>query len=542
MKKNGLKINTETKKVKKTKKIVIGKKLCLSLLFIFLLFLPLSTAAAQKAYISSDEIQYYTCIVNKYLNPNMERFLVSLQNELMRENNEDMDNISKNLESVRRGGSGSGFVYVDKKGNNYIITNYHVIVGAYRLSATFENKEGKRTTYTNLTVLNVDEYGDLAILAFPNGQKPFKQGLTLNTTPLKDATDVFAAGYGGMFNEPKWGLAKGSIINAHIRPPGMEDWYIQHGAAINPGNSGGPLIVDITKKGRFTVAGINTFYISDRQGSNFAIPSEKVTTFINNSLVQINQETALKKRIDDFIALLVKSNSDYVYEKLSSFLSSSMISRDPAGALQTLLNSGAEEEIVNKISGKVINDPVICIGWAVAFNQIEIYTYKKNKNVKPELLSIESNNFGGYTARFLISGYPYKSDWVIEYGSWKMDDFAEDSGEYNDYPLFATPLPLGKNVIYSFSSALDYDWYVLDLPKSGKLTVWTDGTTSTQLILYYDPTTKESRDRTIVGSGRSIARSVNVLFQDNVKAGKIYIIVRPGNNNKGEYTLCTKLE
>ncbi|GBU26986.1 hypothetical protein R84B8_00502 [Treponema sp. R8-4-B8] len=48
MKKNGSKINTETKEVKKTTEIVTGKKLCLSLLFIFLLFLPFSTAAAQN--------------------------------------------------------------------------------------------------------------------------------------------------------------------------------------------------------------------------------------------------------------------------------------------------------------------------------------------------------------------------------------------------------------------------------------------------------------------------------------------------------------
>jgi S1-C subfamily serine protease len=49
-----------------------------------------------------------------------------------------------------KGVTGSGFVIADEEGTNYIVTNYHVIARASRLSITFERHDGFRKGYDNL--------------------------------------------------------------------------------------------------------------------------------------------------------------------------------------------------------------------------------------------------------------------------------------------------------------------------------------------------------------------------------------------------------
>jgi hypothetical protein len=70
---------------------------------------------------------------------------------------------------------------------------------------------------------------------------------------------------------------------------------------------------------------------------------------------------------------------------------------------------------------------------------------------------------------------------------WYIDIFREDDGEYNDYSDLATPHPLGKKVKYTFASPIDYDWYVLDIPRAGRLSVYTEGNSDPMIELYRDP-------------------------------------------------------
>ncbi len=140
--------------------------------------------------IETNDIRDYVCIVNRSLHPNIERFITAFQDVLISDGDKDFDDIAMYFESIKRGGFGSGFVYVDNKGFNYIITNYHVIAGAYRLSVTFETENLEKRTYLNLSVLYADEQADLAILAFPDGQRPFTQGIPLSATPLRSGMDA----------------------------------------------------------------------------------------------------------------------------------------------------------------------------------------------------------------------------------------------------------------------------------------------------------------------------------------------------------------
>jgi hypothetical protein len=320
----------------------------------------------------------------------------------------------------------------------------------------------------------------------------------------------------------------------------MSGWYIQHDAPINPGNSGGPLLIaDRNSPFGYSVAGINTFYLSERQGSNFAIPSEKVLGFINDTFAHKDRQEALRNQVDSFISLLEKSRDRYVYNELFSFLSDSFVSLNPAVIVKDLERYDNTERILEKIK----EDPVIGIGWAVAHNQIEMYIYRKNRDIQVDLISIEPNNYGGYSANMLISNYPYRTEWVWEYGTWKLEDFTEDDGEYNDYPDFATILPLGKKLIYSLSSQLDHDWYILEVPRAGKLTVWTEGNSDPQISLFYDPSTEESRTRTLIGRNDDISQTdLNARVSENVRAGKVYIWVRMAGGKQRVYTICTELE
>ena len=524
------------KKAKKSKKLFYRLFFVLTtLLFLQLLAIPLSAQGT----INSKDIKDYICIVNSYLHPNMERYCNTLIRECIESGSEGLDDYALRLEQIKRGNRGSGFVYLDKKGNNYIITNYHVIVGAYRLSVTFENEKGEQLPpFQNLSVLNVNEEWDLAILTFPNGQKPFKRGLSLSSAILRSGSAVVAAGYPGMSGIPVWNFYPGSVGNAHITPPRERDWFIQHNASINPGNSGGPLLIEDSKSPiKYSVVGINTFIRKDlEQGANFAIPNERIEAFIKSSF---EQTIPLKNRLDAFMNLMVKStSSEATYQQLSSFLSSTMINADPMNVALEL----SKDDGLSPIMDKVVEDPITGIAWGVAYIQIENLIYRKAhrtlaQRTNPEVISNVSNNMGGYTVRLIVNGYPYRTEWIKEYGTWKLDVFEEDDGEYNDVYQLATTHPLGKRIIYSFSSSIDYDWYMLDIPKAGRLTVRTEGNTD-PLIILHDAQVKE------IGRDDKSGNGNNALLSLNVPAGKLYVLVRMSTRpvaRPGEYILLAEL-
>jgi S1-C subfamily serine protease len=542
-----------TKSTKKTKKNGIHFFAVTVLMLVSMLFLQCATTGSTPAEpyptIDSNDIRDYVCLVNNYLHPNVERYIDTLIKAFIEEGDEDSDDYARLLEYTKRGGTGSGFVYVDSRGNNYIITNYHVIVGSYRLGITFESEDGEKVVFKNLSILNVDESGDLAILAFPDGQRPFKKGIPLATARVRSGNRVAAAGYpGGIASVPTWALTFGEIANPNVTPEDEEYSYIQHAADINPGNSGGPLLIaDESSPFKYSVVGVNTLTILNRPSANFAIPLERVQAFIQGSFTQTDERTALQNRITAFMGLLERAaTSEFVYRDLSSLMSSTMINANPLQAVYDLPN-GADT-----IIEKVKYDPAVGISWAVAYNQIESQTYNKAQRQLaqkglPELLSVEPNNTGGYMSMLLVSGYPYRAEWVRDYGTWKLDDFIEDDGEYNDYYDLATPHPMGKKVIYSLSSARDYDWYTLEIPRAGRLTVRTEGNIDPEIDVYYDPSVRSNMERPIGSDDDYQGRGYNALVQADVRAGTVYIRVRSAggvtlNENNREYILLAGLD
>ena len=145
---------------------------------------------------------------------------------------------------------GTGFVI---SSDGKIVTNYHVIEGAYSADITINNKK-----YTISSILAYDANIDLAIL------KVNATGLTAATVcknPVSVGATVYAIGSSrGMTNT----YSQGIITYADRVVDGVS--HVQHDASITHGNSGGPLVNVYGE-----VIGINTWGISDSQNLNFAV-------------------------------------------------------------------------------------------------------------------------------------------------------------------------------------------------------------------------------------------------------------------------------
>ena len=174
--------------------------------------------------------------------------------------------------------TGSGVVL---SRNGYLVTNSHVVEGAWSIQVLFHDSKT-----LSAQVVGADKLSDLAVLRVDaNDLVPAEFG---NDTALRVGDSVVAIGdplgialRGTMTN----GIV--SAINRDIRTGGRTMTLIQTNAALNSGNSGGPLINCYGQ-----VVGINTMKIGDNmntagvEGLGFAIPSTTVKEIVDQLLRQ----------------------------------------------------------------------------------------------------------------------------------------------------------------------------------------------------------------------------------------------------------------
>ncbi len=147
-------------------------------------------------------------------------------------------------------GMGTGFVYT---ADGKVITNHHVIDGAYAAQITINGK-----TYTIKKVLAADARIDLAVLSIDGTNLPHA---TLCHEPMDVGSTIYAIGSSrGMTNT----FSQGIITYFDRQVDGVS--HIQHDASITNGNSGGPLVNAYGE-----VIGVNTWGIADSQNLNFAV-------------------------------------------------------------------------------------------------------------------------------------------------------------------------------------------------------------------------------------------------------------------------------
>lgn len=163
-----------------------------------------------------------------------------------------------------RQGSGSGFV-IDRDG--FILTNYHVIEAADRITVTLADGRVFRAE-----VVGTDPAIDVALLRVP-GARDLPEAPLGNSEELRVGEWVCAIGNPlGYVHSVTVGVV--SFIGRKLFDASLDD-YIQTDAAINFGNSGGPLI-----NSRGEVIGINSAISSRASNIGFAVPINQAVAIL----------------------------------------------------------------------------------------------------------------------------------------------------------------------------------------------------------------------------------------------------------------------
>jgi len=208
-------------------------------------------------------------------------------------------------------------------GSNQIITNFHVIDGAY--SAEFYLGDD---IYEITAVLGYDEDIDIAILQV-NASNLVSANLC--SEKMSEGSEVYAfgssKGYTGTFSR--------GIVSCGSRiVDGVE--HVQHTADVSSGNSGGPIINAYGE-----VVGIHTWHLVDAQNMNFAVSiseldnvvvfepisladlyiqqygsaRDKLVLFLMNNATSESEDTIYYEEIvsDVYFALLYDTKTDELF-------------------------------------------------------------------------------------------------------------------------------------------------------------------------------------------------------------------------------------
>ncbi len=209
--------------------------------------------------------------------------------------------------------SGSGFVFMNSKGECVVMTNKHVVNKTKLVDIVFENADGKKKEYKGCAVVDTAKANDIAIVRLP---KDFDCSLALpmHKSNAKDGDEVFSAGYPAIGDKPVWQFAKGIVSNSKIR---MEDlgysdtvMAIQHTAAIDGGSSGGPLLMKIGDN--YEVVGMNTWSARRRQTTNLSLFVNDLKDFADKTDMTQKANTidasqaSLEKEVEKFSTHLRK--------------------------------------------------------------------------------------------------------------------------------------------------------------------------------------------------------------------------------------------
>lgn len=357
-------------------------------------------------------------------------------------------------EFIEKGSSGSGFVYVASDGKNYIITNRHVIADANTSSISFQDENGDETrVYTGLKILAASADLDLAILAFPNDERPFEKGFTFSDTKLKDGDSVYTAGYPGLLGNPAWQFGAGIITNANSKVPEMINPeysnVIQHSAQVDAGNSGGPLLIK-NANDEYEVVGVNTWKISNRQSANFSIPASTASKFINdvlsgNKVALKSPEDAIMEQAVELQKVLNKFN--VTFEEITNFISIDFIEQEGKQIFDYTYNRCSVDNRNTLKEILVHYSPIMCMRYAIAwyvFNEFHKDEYTddvfQKQSVKelpeiPEPIKYEDSDIW-YTSFYLAYTHTYaKNEWCYTNGGWGLSAFKKMGRSQLENPI-----------------------------------------------------------------------------------------------------------
>jgi S1-C subfamily serine protease len=171
-----------------------------------------------------------------------------------------------------------------------LVTNAHVVRSANDLRVSlFQAGNGDEAAELTLlaTILAADDRADLALLSVAADALAARGTLPAAVRRLR-----LASGPASELPQGEEVLAEGSplglkrtitrgIVSVALQPVEESPFrLVQTDAAINPGNSGGPLVLARTGE----VVGVNTLRESDVDNIGFAVPAQRVRTFLRAAL------------------------------------------------------------------------------------------------------------------------------------------------------------------------------------------------------------------------------------------------------------------
>ena len=178
---------------------------------------------------------------------------------------------TRNVMEIPRG-AGSGFIWDAESG--LVVTNYHVVAGADRLTITLEDEASFQAE-----VVGLAPERDLAVLRMIEPPDNLTELPVGDSSELSVGRKVMAIGNPfGLDTTLTVGVV--SALDREIQSPSNRTirGVIQTDAAINPGNSGGPLLNSLGQ-----LVGVNTAIYSPSGGSagiGFAIPVNTVSEVV----------------------------------------------------------------------------------------------------------------------------------------------------------------------------------------------------------------------------------------------------------------------
>ncbi|KOA20610.1 serine protease Do-like HtrB [Clostridium homopropionicum DSM 5847] len=234
-------------------------------------------------------------------------------------------------------GMGSGIIFSEE---GYILTNYHVVSGAKKITVIFnDGKEGKEIT---AKLINYDASMDIAVIKLT-------EKVTVPAVAEFGDSDALEAGdpaiaIGNPLGKQFIGTVTSGVISAvnrEVAVDGQTQKYLQTDAAINPGNSGGAL-VNIYGQ----VIGINSAKIGgdEIEGLGFAIPINAVKPKIENlikpllkigiSVVDIND--SLSKQYNLPIGVYIQQIEEFSPAEKAGLMPGDVITKFDGKAVKTV--------------------------------------------------------------------------------------------------------------------------------------------------------------------------------------------------------------
>ena len=364
------------------------------------------------------QIRQYIPIVKPVMHEKTRNFLLEFGNEFIKSGEKDIGNYFR---AWAEGGFGSGFLYVDPEtGDNYVITNRHVVSYGKTVTLQFEQEDGSILNFDNCPVVAISEKLDVALVALPEAaRKKFTQGLTILTTAPAEGDEIWTAGYPGLLSKPSWQLGKGTISNNRAKVEQLADPELfklyQHTAPIDGGSSGGPLLIKDTKlPGGYAIVGMNTWKILDRQDTNFAIPSVYILDFIKEykASLTLDKEQNLKDRLNDFI---IASKGDS-FIKLAKYVSYEFVADYGPQLIDVAyqrMNSTHREFLMRAF----ILEPVEGMRLAIAYLIYMNLNVSKVLKADFETMTISDNES---VISIAMEKSQTPSRWIFEQGTWRI--------------------------------------------------------------------------------------------------------------------------